>query len=139
MTLDDRSGRPTRLLYTMLRVRDLDRSLAFYTGVLGMTLFRRRDYPEGAFTLAFVGYGREQDGAVIELTHNWSDHVYDPGSAFGHIALGVPDVYAACDALVSAGATITRPAGPMKADPNEWIAFAEDPDGIRIELVQLSH
>ena len=94
---------------------------------------------KGAFTLAFLGYGREQDGAVIELTHNWGDHSYEHGSSFGHIALGVPDVYAACDALKEAGATITRPAGPMKADPDEVIAFAEDPDGIRIELVQLAH
>lgn len=100
---DDRSSRPVRLLYTMLRVRDLERSLAFYIGVLGMTLFRRRDYPEGAFTLAFLGYGREQDGAVIELTHNWGDHIYEHGSSFGHIAIGVPDVYAACDALKAAG------------------------------------
>lgn len=128
---------PKRLAHTMIRVRDMEVSLSFYTGVLGMTLFRRQDYPDGAFTLAFVGYGREQDGAVIELTHNWGNHAYEHGSSFGHIAIGVPDVHAACAALAAAGVTIVRPAGPMKADPDEIIAFGEDPDGFRIELVQL--
>ena len=125
-----------RMIYSMLRVRDLDRSIKFYTEHLGMRLLRRRDYPDGQFTLAFVGYGAEEDSAVIELTYNWDDPEYQHGTAFGHIALGVPDVYAACDALHAAGARITRQPGPMKADPDEIIAFIEDPDGYRIELVQ---
>lgn len=137
MSTHDLTGGPKRLAHTMIRVRDLEASLAFYTGMLGMTLFRRQDYPDGAFTLAFVGYGREHDGAVIELTHNWGDHAYEHGSGFGHIAIGVSDVHAACVAMQSAGVTIVRPAGPMKADPNDIIAFIEDPDGFRIELVQL--
>lgn len=128
-----------RLLYTMLRVRDLDRSIAFYTDVLGMRLFRRRDYPDGQFTLAFVGYGEETQTAVIELTHNWGDHKYEHGGAFGHVAIGVPDAYAACERLNAAGVEIVRPAGPMKVDPAEVIAFIEDPDGYRIELVEDRH
>ncbi|WP_255758321.1 lactoylglutathione lyase [Massilia sp. erpn] len=127
------------MIYAMLRVRDLERAIAFYTESLGMKLLRRRDYPEGQFTLAFVGYGEEESTAVIELTHNWDGREYQHGSAFGHIALGVSDVYAACTALGAAGVKITRLPGPMKADPDEVIAFIEDPDGYRIELVQVAH
>jgi len=128
----------SRLLYTMFRVRDLERSIAFYTGALGMRLLRRREYPEGRFTLAFVGYGDESTDAVIELTHNWDGQAYDHGTAFGHIAVCVADAYAyaACSLLEAAGIAIVRPAGPMKADPDEVIAFVLDPDGYRIELVQ---
>lgn len=128
-----------RLLYTMFRVSDLERSLAFYTGPLGMRLLRRRDYPEGRFTLAFVGHGEEADTAVIELTYNWDARDYDHGTAFGQVALSVADVYGACRGLAAAGVKITRPPGPMKADPSEVIAFLEDPDGYRIELVQTAH
>lgn len=128
-----------RMIYAMLRVRDLDRAIAFYTDALGMTLFRRRDYPDGQFTLAFVGYGDEDSAAVIELTHNWDGRDYQHGTAFGHIAIGVSDVYAACATLEAAGAKITRLPGPMKADPDEVIAFIEDTDGYRIELVQVGH
>ena len=128
--------RQGRLLYTMLRVADLERSLAFYVGALGMRLLRRRDYPEGQFTLAFVGYDDEPDGASIELTHNWDGRTYEHGSAFGHVAVGVPDAYEAFASLAKAGVKVVRPAGPMKADPSEVIAFVEDPDGHRVELVQ---
>lgn len=132
-----------RLIHTMLRVADLDRSLAFYVNVLGMTLFRREEYPGGRFTLAFVGFGSEASSAVIELTHNWDISDYDRGNAFGHIALGVSDAYAACDALAAKGAKIVRPAGPMTNSSTdrgdvEIIAFLEDPDGYRIELVELA-
>ncbi len=126
-----------RMIYAMLRVRDLDRAIAFYTDALGMKLFKQRDYPEGQFTLAFVGYGDEDSAAVIELTHNWDNRDYQHGTAFGHIAIGVPDVYAACATLETAGAKIIRLPGPMKADPDEIIAFIEDTDGYRIELVQV--
>lgn len=125
------------LIYTMLRVHDLDRAISFYTHDLGMKLLRRRDYPDGQFTLAFVGYGDEDAAAVIELTHNWDDRGYEHGTAFGHIAIGVPDVYTACKMLEVAGIKITRLPGPMKDDPDEIIAFIEDPDGYRIELVQV--
>jgi lactoylglutathione lyase len=124
-----------RIAYPMLRVRNLEKSIAFYTGQLDMTVFRRRDYPYGKFTLVFLGYGNEAFNTVIELTHNWGEHSYQHGTAFGHIALAVPDVYAACERLRAAGASIIRPAGPMKADAAEVIAFIEDPDGYRIELV----
>lgn len=127
---------PARLLYTMLRVQDLELSIQFYTGQLGMRLLRRREYPEGRFTLAFVGYGDEQTGAVIELTYNWTTRRYEHGDAFGHIALGVKDAYAACRRLQQVGVKIVRQPGPMKSDPEEVIAFIEDPDGHRIELVQ---
>jgi lactoylglutathione lyase len=127
-----------RLLHTMLRVRDLDASLRFYTELLGMKLLRKRDYPTGKFTLAFVGYGEETDSTVIELTHNWDQkEPYTLGTAFGHLALGVPDVYKACEKLGAAGVKIPRPAGPM-AHGGSVIAFIEDPDGYRIELVQRS-
>lgn len=124
-----------RLLHTMLRVGDLDRSIAFYTEVLGMRLLRRQDYPDGKFTLAFVGYQSEADGAVIELTHNWGVDAYDMGNAFGHLALAVTDVSRACDEIRAHGGKITREAGPMKHG-NTVIAFVEDPDGYKIELIQ---
>ncbi|MEW5726376.1 MAG: lactoylglutathione lyase [Pseudomonadota bacterium] len=124
-----------RMLHTMIRVGALDRSIDFYTRLLGMKLLRRQDYPDGKFTLAFVGYGDEVDHTVIELTHNWDTAAYDLGTGFGHIALGVPDIYAACDALAAAGARITRPPGPMKHG-STVIAFVEDPDGYKIELIE---
>ena len=124
-----------RMLHTMLRVGNLDRSIDFYTRLLGMTLLRRTDYPEGRFTLAFVGYGPEESNTVLELTHNWDTGSYDIGSGYGHIALGVPDIYAACDKLAANGAKITRPPGPMKHG-STVIAFIEDPDGYKIELIE---
>lgn len=127
---------PTRLLHTMLRVADLDRSIAFYTQLLGMTLLRRKDYPAGEFTLAFLGYGDESYATVLELTHNWGTQLYEKGTAFGHIALAAPDIYATCKALAEKGVSITRQPGPMKADASEMIAFIEDPDGYKIELIQ---
>lgn len=124
-----------RILHTMLRVGDLDQSLAFYTEVLGMRLLRRHDYPEGKFTLAFVGYQDEKDGAVIELTHNWGVEKYEIGTGYGHIALAVEDIYAACDAIRQRGGKITREPGPMKGG-SSVIAFVEDPDGYKIELIE---
>ena len=124
-----------RLLHTMLRVGDLDRSIAFYTEVLGMRLLRRHDYPEGKFTLAFVGFQDEAEGAVIELTHNWGVESYELGNGYGHIALEVPDAYAACEAIKTRGGKVTREAGPMKHG-STVIAFVEDPDGYKIELIQ---
>jgi lactoylglutathione lyase len=126
-----------RLLHTMLRVRDLDRALGFYVDRLGMRLLRRRDFAGGRFTLAFVGYEEEARGPVIELTNNWGVHEYQLGSAFGHIAIGVRDVGAAVDALQQAGVKVTRPAGPLKGDPSEIIAFVEDPDGYPVELIEV--
>ena len=126
----------SRLLHTMLRVVDLERSVAFYTTVLGMKLLRRRDYPNGRFTLAFVGYGHEDEVAVLELTHNWEQGTYDRGTAYGHIAISVPDIDAACAKLQSAVVPIVRPPGPMKHDTSEIIAFIEDPDGYQIELIE---
>ena len=124
-----------RMLHTMLRVGDLDRSIAFYTQVLGMTLLRRKDYPDGKFTLAFVGYGDEADHTVLELTYNWGVERYDLGSGFGHIAIEVEDAYRACDAVTAKGGKVTRPAGPMKHGTTV-IAFVEDPDGYKIEFIQ---
>ncbi len=124
-----------RLLHTMLRVGDLDRSIAFYTEVLGMRLLRRHDYPEGKFTLAFVGFQDEAEGAVIELTHNWGVESYELGNGYGHIALEVPDAYAACEAIKARGGRVTREAGPMKHGTTV-IAFVADPDGYKIELIQ---
>lgn len=124
-----------RLLHTMLRVGDLNKSVDFYTRVLGMTLLRRNDYPEGKFTLAFVGYGPETEHAVIELTYNWGVDKYDLGNAFGHIALEVDDAYAACDKIRAAGGKVVREAGPMKHG-STVIAFVDDPDGYKIELIQ---
>lgn len=124
-----------RILHTMLRVGDLDQSLAFYTEVLGMCLLRRTDYPEGKFTLAFVGFQDERDGAVLELTHNWGVEKYDLGSGYGHVALEVDDAYAACAEIKRRGGKVTREAGPMKHG-STVIAFVEDPDGYKIELIQ---
>jgi lactoylglutathione lyase len=123
------------MLHTMIRVGNLDRSIDFYTRLLGMKLLRRQDYPDGRFTLAFVGYGDEAANTVLELTHNWDTASYDLGNGFGHLALGVPDIYAACDALAAAGARITRPPGPMKHG-STVIAFIEDPDGYKVELIE---
>ncbi len=124
-----------RILHTMIRVGNLDRSIAFYTEVLGMRLLRRDDYPEGRFTLAFVGYGEESESAVIELTFNWDTTSYDLGNGFGHIALEVPDAHAACDAIRQRGGKVTREAGPMKHGTTV-VAFVEDPDGYKIELIE---
>lgn len=124
-----------RMLHTMLRVTDLDASIAFYTEVLGMQLLRRRDYAEGRFTLAFVGYGEESSHTVLELTHNWDVESYELGDAYGHIALGVADVYAACDEVRARGGKVVRDAGPMKGGTTV-IAFVDDPDGYKIELVE---
>jgi len=124
------------MLHTMLRVGDLDRSLEFYRDVLGMRLLRKKDYPSGRFTLAFVGYGDESEHTVIELTHNWDTERYDLGNGYGHIALGVEDLHATCEDLRRRGAKIVREPGPMKHGGSE-IAFIKDPDGYRIELIQL--
>lgn len=124
-----------RMLHTMLRVGNLDRSIDFYTQVLGMTLLRRNDYPEGKFTLAFVGYGDERDHTVLELTHNWDTESYDLGNGYGHIAIEVEDAYAACEAVKAKGGTVTREAGPMKHGKTV-IAFVTDPDGYKIEFIQ---
>ncbi len=124
-----------RLLHTMLRVGDLDRSLAFYTDVLGMRQLRRKDFPEGRFTLAFVGYQEESEGAALELTHNWDTSEYTLGNAYGHIALEVEDAYAACEKIKQKGGKVTREAGPMKHGTT-IIAFVTDPDGYQIELIQ---
>jgi lactoylglutathione lyase len=126
-----------RLLHTMLRVGDLDASLRFYCDVLGMRLLRRKDYPGGRFTLAFVGYGREDETAVLELTHNWDTGAYDVGNGFGHVALGMDDIYAAVERLRAQGAKVVREPGPM-AHGDTHIAFLEDPDGYRVELIQLA-
>ena len=124
-----------RVLHTMIRVGDLERSIRFYTEVLGMQLLRRRDYPDGKFTLAFVGYGPESEQAAIELTYNYGVERYELGTAFGHIALEVPDAHAACAEIARRGGKVVRPAGPMKHGTTV-IAFVEDPDGYRIELIQ---
>ena len=123
-----------RILHTMLRVGDLERSIRFYTEVLGMKLLRRKDYPEGRFTLAFVGYGDESENTVIELTHNWDTDHYDLGTGYGHIAIEVDDVYAATEEIRKRGGKIIRDAGPMNAGTT-IIAFVEDPDGYPIELL----
>jgi lactoylglutathione lyase len=125
-----------RLLHTMIRVFDLDQSIDFYTRHLGMKVLRRTDYPEGKFTLAFVGYGDEASHTVLELTYNWDQELpYDLGSAFGHIAIAVPDIYAACEAMEQEGVKIPRKPGPMKHGTTV-IAFIEDPDGYKIELIE---
>ncbi|HJD45134.1 MAG TPA: lactoylglutathione lyase [Candidatus Paenalcaligenes intestinipullorum] len=124
-----------RLLHTMLRVGNLQASLDFYTQVLGMRLLRQKDYPEGKFTLAFVGYEDESEGAVLELTHNWETDQYDLGNGYGHIAIEVDDAYATCDAIKAKGGKVVREAGPMMHGQTV-IAFVEDPDGYKIELIQ---
>jgi lactoylglutathione lyase len=126
-----------QMLHTMLRVGNLDRSLHFYCDVLGMRLLRRKDYPTGRFTLAFVGYGDEDTHTVIELTHNWDTPKYDLGNGFGHLAVAVPDAYKACDDVRKRGGKVTREAGPMKHGTTV-IAFVEDPDGYKIEFIQRS-
>ena len=125
-----------QFLHTMIRVNDLDESVKFYCDVLGMQLLRKKDYPSGRFTLAFVGYGDESKHTVVELTYNWDTHRYDLGNAFGHLALGVEDIYKTCQDLRHKGAKIVREPGPMKHGGTE-IAFIEDPNGYKIELVDL--
>ena len=124
-----------RILHTMLRVGDLKRSIDFYTNVLGMQVLRQKDYPEGGFTLAFVGYGAEDREAVLELTHNWDTGKYDLGTGYGHVALEVDDAFKACDEVKRRGGRVTREAGPMKHGTTV-IAFVEDPDGYKIEFIQ---
>lgn len=126
-----------RILHTMLRVNNLNESLKFYCDVLGMKLLRQKDYPGGRFTLAFVGYGDESENTVIELTYNWGVDFYELGNAYGHIALGVDDIYKTCDRIRELGGNITREPGPMKHG-STVIAFVEDPTGYKIELIQLS-
>lgn len=123
-----------RLLHTMLRVTDLEQSVEFYTSTLGMQLLRKKDYPEGRFTLAFLGYGPESEHTALELTHNWDQAHYDLGDAFGHIAIEVEDVYAACEEIKNKGGTVVREAGPMKHG-STVLAFVKDPDGYMIELL----
>ncbi len=124
-----------RILHTMLRVGDLEKSIDFYTRVLGMKLLRRKDYPDGKFTLAFIGYDTEDKAAVLELTHNWGVNGYELGTAYGHIAIEVDDAYKACEAVKANGGTVTREAGPMKHGASV-IAFVQDPDGYKIEFIQ---
>ncbi len=124
-----------RILHTMIRVGNLEASIKFYTEVLGMRLLRMQEYSEGKFTLAFVGYGDESESAVIELTYNWGVERYDLGNAFGHIAIEVDDAYAACDEIRRRGGKVVREAGPMQHGTTV-IAFVEDPDGYRLELIQ---
>ena len=133
---DYRSG--ARMLHTMIRVKNLEKSIEFYTDFLGMKLLRRDDYPDGKFTLAFVGYGEESSHTVVELTHNWDqEDTYDLGNGYGHIAIGVPDIYSTCEKLKAAGANIPRPPGPMMHGTTV-IAFVEDPDGYKVELIEIS-
>jgi lactoylglutathione lyase len=124
-----------RILHTMIRVGDLGRSVAFYTEVLGMKLLRQQDYPDGRFTLAFVGFAPESEQAALELTHNWDTRSYDLGNGFGHVALEVADARAACDEIRRRGGVVTRDAGPMKHGTTV-IAFVQDPDGYKIQLIQ---
>ena len=123
-----------RLLHTMLRVGDLNQSINFYTEVLGMTLLRQKEFPDGRFTLAFLGYGPESGNTALELTHNWDTDTYDLGNAYGHIAIQVDDVYQACEVIRNKGGTITREPGPMKHG-STILAFCRDPDGYAIELL----
>ncbi|CAM2008946.1 lactoylglutathione lyase [Acanthopleuribacter pedis] len=124
-----------KMIHTMLRVKDMDASIAFYTEVLGMKLHSRKDYPEGKFTLAFVGYGEEADDGSIELTYNWGRDQYELGDAFGHVALAVTDIYGTCDTIKEKGGQVVREAGPMKHGTTV-IAFVKDPNGYMIELIQ---
>ncbi|MFT5169965.1 MAG: lactoylglutathione lyase [Candidatus Omnitrophota bacterium] len=123
-----------KFLHVMLRVVDLDKSIKFYTEILDMKLLRQKDYASGKFTLAFLGYGDEKENTVLELTHNWDTTEYVSGNAFGHIAIGVPDVYAACEKIKAQGGKVVREAGPMKHGTT-ILAFVEDPDGYKIELL----
>lgn len=127
-----------RFLHTMLRVGNLEASLAFYTDILGMCLLRKQDFPDGRFTLAFIGYGGEDDTTVLELTHNWDTQNYELGNAYGHIAIGVEDVYATANKIKAAGGKIIREPGPMQHGKT-ILAFAQDPDGYKIELLNLNH
>jgi len=124
-----------RLLHTMLRVTDMEKSIDFYTNIFGMELLRKKEFPEGKFTLAFLGYGIEGENTVLELTHNWETDSYDLGNAYGHIAIGVEDAYKACDEISAKGGDVVRPAGPMKGTTTV-IAFVKDPDGYMIELIE---
>jgi lactoylglutathione lyase len=126
-----------KFLHTMIRVNNLDESLKFYCDHLGMKLLRKQDYPGGEFTLAFIGYGDEKNNTVIELTHNWGTSSYDQGSAFGHLALGVDDIYKVCSDLKAKGVKVVREAGPMKHG-SAVIAFIEDPNGYKVELIDLA-
>ncbi len=126
-----------QLLHTMIRVNNLDESLKFYCDALGMKLLRKNDYPGGEFTLAFVGYGHEKNNTVIELTHNWGTSSYEQGTAFGHLAIGVEDIYKVCDELKTKGVKVVREAGPMKHG-GAVIAFIEDPNGYKVELIDLA-
>ncbi len=126
-----------RILHTMIRVGDLNKSLSFYVEVLGMQLLRRKDYPSGRFTLAFVGYGQESDNTVLELTHNWDIDQYKVGEGYGHIALGVQDIYSTCKSIKENGGLVVREPGPMKHG-STVIAFIEDPDGYKIELIEVA-
>ena len=123
-----------RLLHVMLRVRNLETTVQFYSDIFGMKLLRKKDYPTGRFTLAFMGYGDESSETVLEFTHNWDTDDYELGTAYGHIAINVPDVYEACKEIEKKGGIITRPAGPMKHS-DTILAFVEDPDGYKIELL----
>jgi len=125
-----------RLLHTMLRVKNLEESLNFYCNILGMKLLRQKDYPGGKFTLAFIGYGNESENTVLELTYNWDTDKYDLGNAYGHIALGVDDIYSTCEKIKAQGGTVTREPGPMKHG-STVIAFIEDPNGYKVELIEL--
>lgn len=124
-----------RILHTMLRVGDLDKSIEFYTQVMGMSLLRKNENTEYKYTLAFLGYGDESQGAIIELTYNWGVADYEKGNAYGHIAIGVDDIYATCDTIKAAGGIVTREPGPVKGGTTH-IAFVKDPDGYMIELIQ---
>ncbi len=140
-TLDKPSATPSRILYTMVRVTDLDRSLAFYRDALGMRELRRETFSDARFTLVFIGYDDETSNAVLELTYNWDQDTYKHGTGYGHVALEVQDIYATCEHLTKLGAKFVRAPGPMMAAPDETgerevIAFIEDPDGYRIELIE---
>ena len=139
--MTDQANFPSRILYTMLRVGDLGRSIAFYQDALGMREFRRETFPDGRFTLVFMGYGDDPQAATVELTWNWDEHSYQHGTGYGHIALEVADIHAVCTRLTKMGVQVTRPAGPMKFAPTETnekevIAFLDDPDGYSIELIE---
>ncbi len=127
-----------KYLHTMLRVGDLDKSIKFYTELLGMKLLRKRDFPDGKFTLAFLGYGSETDNTVLELTHNWETEGYDLGNGYGHIAIGVEDVYATCDDIRARGGKVVREPGPMMHGTTV-LAFVEDPDGYKVELLSVDY